>query len=130
MANAQELYPEFDRWGVGNYTPILRSFGNIVVQEDEDNYSGDSLVLYDNGGEISFLRFGWGSCSGCDALQACDSYEEIDELIASLHNQIKHFDSKYDAIEFLSGHDWKGDWMPEDLYKTFVEKSLKYLKGE
>ena len=135
MSLAEEIYPGCLRGGRKDvfdspydYTPILKSFGNIAVREDENDYQGDSWVLYDNQGRIGYLCFGWGSCSGCDALQACDSYAEIDDLIDSLRNRVKWFDSKFDALEWFKSHDWEGDYCADiDDFKKFLSKALSYL---
>lgn len=37
---------------------------------DDHDYQGDSHALLEHGGEFGFLTFGWGSCSGCDAMEA------------------------------------------------------------
>lgn len=105
-SRAQTLYPEagertyFD--SPYDYDPIIRSFGEVLVQVDDDDYIGDTRVLLRKDGRYGFLNFGWGSCSGCDALQASDSYEEIDELIDDLENDIKWFDTLANAQAYIA----------------------------
>lgn len=76
---AKVLCPDFFRAmqyceGPSSYQPIMDSFGNIILQVDDNDYQGDSRLLYREDDRIGFLQFGWGSCSGCDSLQACHSY--------------------------------------------------------
>jgi len=84
-----------------DYEPIVKSFGDVLVQVDDEDYSGDTRVLLHKDGRYGFLNFGWGSCSGCDGLQACSSYEEIDELIEELENDIKWFDTLIEATAYI-----------------------------
>lgn len=104
-SKARSLFPgcQRDKWfdSPCNYAPIIKSFGQVFVQVDEDGYSGDTFVLLGKDNKFGFLSFGWGSCSGCDALQRCDSYEEIDELIENLENSIQWFDSLREAQEYI-----------------------------
>lgn len=86
LRSAKEIYPDcVDSDGNFNnpsgYQLIIEEFGNILVQVDDQDYQGDSRILYENNGQYGYLKFGWGSCSGCDALQGCDSVLELDELI-------------------------------------------------
>lgn len=105
-SRAQALYPEaadrtyFD--SPYDYDPIIKSFGEVLVQVDDDDYQGDTRVLLRKGSRFGFLVFGWGSCCGCDALQACDSYQEVDELIDDLENDIKWFDTLAEAQAYIA----------------------------
>ena len=133
LRSAKEIYPDCISPDGGfnapaGYQPILNEFGNILVQVDDDDYQGDSRILYENNGQYGYLQFGWGSCSGCDSLQGCNSVLELDELIESLCMAIKWFDSKQDAIEFFETHDWEGGYDHKEKLKEFVEKVIKFLK--
>lgn len=78
-------------FGPSNYSPIVDSFGEVLVRVDDEDYEGDSFVLLKKDGLYGLLIFGWGSCSGCDALQHCESYAEIGELIQKLRTSITWF---------------------------------------
>lgn len=117
-------------WGWTDYQPMLDAFGNIVVQIDDHDYQGDSRVLYDEAGRIGILIFGWGSCSGCDALQACKSIEDVQQLCDELQDEIKWFDDKNQALQWVLTHDWRGDysWHRErNETQTFIAKCVDYL---
>lgn len=75
---------------IADYGPLLRSFGfEVLHEETEENHSGISYLLYRTaGGEYGFLAFGWGSCSGCDALRACKTWEEVEQLRRTLMRKI------------------------------------------
>ena len=128
--DVKKLYGK-NPWDWYDYQPMLNAFGNIVLQIDDEGYQGDSRVLYDNDGEIGFLLFGWGSCCGCDALQACDTIEEVQELCDKLQNDIKWFEDKETSLEWFCTHDWEGDYSwYEEKTREFVSKAKDYLKGE
>lgn len=130
---AKELYPDAMRdsgcfWGASCYQPIVDSFGEVAVQVDDQDYQGDTRVLYRDGDRYGWLQFGWGSCSGCDALQACNSYADVDQLISELRDSIKWFDTAAEALEFFESHDWEGDysWYSSEQ-ADFVQKCKAYL---
>jgi hypothetical protein len=105
QSKARLIYPDIDFDGVCeicDYSPIIKSFGDVVVQIDEEDYQGDSFVLLRKDEQYGFLCFGWGSCSGCDALQGCETVEALDELIDELQDSIKWFDSLPDAKAYIA----------------------------
>ncbi len=136
MKTAIELYPQEknDLWNTciyeSDYQPIVDAFGNIILQESDDDYQGSTWVLYQDNDKIGFLRFGWGSCSGCDALQACRSIEEIQELMDELWQSIMWFDTKAEAYKFFVEHDWEGDWDSRlEESQRFVEQAIGMMRN-
>jgi len=134
MKSIQEVYPqcqEDDYFSYpSDYRPLLESFGyEILIQIDDHDYQGDSRLLYFDEGRYGILVFGWGSCSGCDSLQACSSYEDIDELRDRLFHEIKWFDNASDCLEYFEKHDWEGDfsWHDEEM-KVFLEDGKELIK--
>lgn len=126
--DVRKLYDE-NSWDWYDYQPMLEAFGKIAIQVDDRCYQGDSRLLYDENGKIGYLIFGWGSCSGCDALQACDSIEEVQELCDELQDDIKWFDSKKEALEWFTTHDWEGDFFSStEETNEFVQKCIEYLQ--
>jgi hypothetical protein len=106
IEQAQALFPDCQKteWfdAPCDYSPIIDSFGKVLVRVDDDDYSGDTFALLSKGNRIGLLTFGWGSCSGCDALQGCESYKELGELIDILESGIKWFDSLAEAQAYIS----------------------------
>lgn len=123
MLSAKEIYQ--DDGYFSDYQPMLKQFGEIVVQVDDDDYQGDSRVLYESEGRYGYLCFGWGSCSGCDALQGCGTIEEVQALMNELFASIIWFDSKPDALEFFNTHDWEGDWAYSEDFILQCKNALK-----
>lgn len=112
-----------------DYQPMLNAFGDILIQVDDNDYQGDSRLLYENDGKFGVLIFGWGSCSGCDALQACYSIEEVQKLCDELQNDIKWFDTAKEAHSWFIEHDWEGDysWAYQET-RYFINHCLDYLE--
>jgi len=110
---AEELYPvdpDSGWYTPCDYTPMIESFGEVLLNVEERSYQGSTWALYVDGGRIGYLEFGWGSCGGCDALQACSSPAEVQRLMDELRQSIKWFPSKVAALEWFNTHDWEGDW--------------------
>lgn len=134
-SRARRLYPDAeDRWGfsVSDYDPILHSFGEVVVKVDENDYSGDSLVLLRKESRYGFLIFGWGSCSGCDALQGCNSYRDIEQLIQQLENNIIWFDSLGEAESYIFNAALRQGsyYYQTELWGRFQSKVRSYLLAQ
>ena len=135
MKNAKELYPEYWEeeqkygriYGPYDYQPIINEIGNVLIQVDDNDYQGDSRVLYEKDGKYGFLIFGWGSCSGCDSLQACNNTKDIQELIDRIVNDVKWFDSLEELQKYFSEKDWELEycWHAEET-KDFITKVLDF----
>lgn len=104
MKKADEIYD--NSWGWWDYQPMLNEFGNILLQKDEQDYQGDSFLIYEKDDKYGYLTFGWGSCSGCDALQGCNSISEVQELMDRLYSSIEWFDSLDALKEYFEETDW------------------------
>lgn len=130
---AKKLYPPEPGWSEpdepgfhSDYQPIIDSLGDVVIQDDDSGYSGDTWVLYkDPDSDIyGYLCFGWGSCSGCDVLQACSSWDDIAGLIEDLRQEIR-WDTREGTIQFFREHDWVGDF---NYSRKFLDKVMEYFE--
>lgn len=125
MSRAKEIYKK-DVWGWGfsDYQPIVNYFGNVIAQVEEGDYQGSTYVAYEKDGKYGFLCFGWGSCSGCDALKGCGDFEELDELINDLENNIKWFNSVDELKSYITNdYDRAGShYYHEEEWKEFRDK--------
>jgi hypothetical protein len=132
MRKIEEVYPGIEEgfWMVSDYDPLLESMGyEILLQIDDEDYQGDSRLLFKNGDQYGLLIFGWGSCSGCDALQACDTFKEIEELREGLNNDIK-WDTREGLLKYIEEKDWELEWSwHAEETKEFVDKVIELLKG-
>jgi len=129
MKKVEEIYKmEDDCFCFGSYYLMLKEFGNILIQVDDADSQGDSRVLYEKDGKLGYLLFGWGSCSGCDSLQACENYKELQKLMDFLNDSIKWFDSNEECLKYFKEHDWEGDYCSNgEEQKEFVDKVIGYL---
>lgn len=139
MMEAAQLYPEYAEeekrdgsfYGPSDYNPIIYSLGKVLIKVDDHDYQGDTRVLLKSSwagkDTYGYLIFGWGSCSGCDALQACTSILQIQELLSNLREKVLWFDSLEALQEHFSEKDWEGDysWHSEET-KKFVEQVLNF----
>jgi hypothetical protein len=114
-------------WGC-SYSALIEKFATVELEKSDADYSGDSFMIVRDAGEPGFLKFGWGSCSGCDALQACDSYAEIAKLMSSLASGVVWFASDDEMRKWMTKHDWKGEWCYGDatLQAFLAEAAIKY----
>lgn len=95
----------------------------IVVEASDDDYQGDTYAILRKGDEYGYLEFGWGSCSGCDALQACGSDEEMAALANQLAASVEWQPDKAALKEWIAGKDWPGgySWYRSG-FEAFAEK--------
>jgi hypothetical protein len=137
MKNINEVYPDEAKeeasngafYGPANYTPLIESMGyKTLLQVDDPAYEGDSRLVLQDDERYGILIFGWGSCSGCDALQACRTMKDIEGLRTEIHNSIKWFESKSECLQYVNNHDWEGDfcWHAEET-RQFVAKAKELL---
>ena len=109
--------------GASDYTPIIDAIGEVVVRVDDRDYQGDTRLLLRRGDKYAITTFGWGSCSGCDALQACSSWEQLVNLANGLVPSEETWKSLPEIREWVATHDWKGDygWHSEGQ-QEFIDK--------
>lgn len=79
----------FDVYDMPGYREMLEAEEiEILAWETFGSYQGDYAVVVKRNEMLGFLVIGYGSCSGCDALEACDTQEEYDSLMSSVLNSI------------------------------------------
>lgn len=107
MAERMKLPKSSYRWAredeveVPSYEEIVGTFGEILAGAHEGSYQGDSMYLIESDGRHGIVTFGWGSCSGCDALEACKTQAHVDELQDDLERGIRWFDDYASALNWL-----------------------------
>lgn len=123
-----------------SYEEIAQMFGNTIISVTDQDYSGDTRLLLqsrDDWYKVGYLNIGWGSCPGCDALQACDSagwnsgdgLKDAQELVDELEAAVMWFDSYADALKFFKEHDWEGSYNGRDPNnQLFVKLCIQYLE--
>lgn len=98
-----------------DYSKLIDSFEVEVLRQDhDDDYSGDSRYLLRDGERYGLLFFGWGSCSGCDALQACGIQSEVTELRDLIWGYVHWENSATELIRYITDKDWSLDFRGDD----------------
>ena len=116
----------------GDYDRLLKSFNyNILIQVDDKDYQGDSRLLFHDKEKdrYGFLTFGWGSCSGCDALEACNSLQDVELLRTQLANSISWFDTAMGAYLYALEKDWDLTFTSQPETSQFAERCVAGLRG-
>lgn len=133
--NVRELFPSTDPDWPGrvpylSYDSIIEHLGTVVVSTEEDAYQGSSYyVLKDErDGRYGYLTFGWGSCSGCDALEGCSSYDELQELVDGLESSIRWFPTKNALKAWAKDFDWGGEWCSNESACKEIREKIEDLR--
>jgi len=117
-----------DVCAVADYLRLVESMNfDIAICIEDETYSGDSRYLLKHGDFYGILIFGWGSCSGCDSLQSCDTIAEVEELRKHLFDSIT-WGSAIEILSYVRDHDWQGDYSSgSGEMKQFVNNVDTYL---
>lgn len=116
-----------------SYKQIVESITDKVawfIESGFKDYQGEFFYLgKDIRGNIYYLAGGYGSCSVCDALQACETYEEVLELRDDLKRKIRKFYSLKE-FELWFNTEASGEWYSEDDIKNFIDDVKEKLSIE
>jgi hypothetical protein len=118
-----------ETYGFGSYSELIDSFEvEVVLEIHDDDYQGDSRYVLRSGERYGLLFFGWGSCSGCDALQACDSVSEATELRDQLWNSVHWEPTASGLLRYINEKDWELDyaWHASET-RSFIEQAKTLL---
>jgi hypothetical protein len=130
---AKSLYPNFEPYELTTYTPIINYFGKVIISHSDDDWSGDTIAIIQHPTSqdmIGYLQFGWGSCSGCDRLKACENYNDLAKLIENMENSIIWKHNESDMVDWINNRDWEAQfiWSNESL-KNFLINACELLNG-
>jgi len=130
-----QVYESRSRWDWDDYMPLIKSIDpgiDWLVAVDENDYQGDSLLLGKarDTGKFYFLTYGWGSCSGCDALQGCENWDDLESLRQDLAKDMREFASASEFLEWLRTKDWTLEFISTDIVKEFIEAAEKVLEAK
>lgn len=114
-----------------DYRTLMDIVGNVIVQKDIGGCTGDSfMLLYDKKSETPYgvVCIGWGSCSGCDALQACGlNVDSIVELLFSLRDNIM-WKTEDEVLEWINSPARESDFIhfvDKKGFKSFLRMCTK-----
>lgn len=122
MNDAEFFYPE------GSYYDLVEKNADVLIAHTLGSYQGDMLFLLRNGDQFGFLVVGYGSCSGCDSLEACESQEAVDSLAERIYDGIKWFDTLDEAKGYITNLNERNlSWYAhEGGWPEFLEKVKNY----
>lgn len=126
----EQKYKDYNWFSPPSYYALSGALGHEKLLECSTcGYQGDTwLLVQDKSGRIGYLTFGWGSCSGCDALQACTNWEDVANLYNDLEASIQWFPDKAAALKYFSEKDWSLDWSwHTDYFKRFLDRAKEVL---
>lgn len=94
-----------------SYSAMVDSFGVVIAYEEDKDYQGDTVFIVEADGKIGLGEFGWGSCSGCDALEAAwGDPSDCADVRNGIGAGINWFDSKEEALEHMTDEVVGGRW--------------------
>jgi hypothetical protein len=117
-------------------------FCDVIATERTGSWQGDEYFIVKQATDdwaddyrYGFSSASYGSCSGCDALQAAGSNgEALNDLADQTYRGIRWFDTVEELIEFLRTADPANNWYAnEDEWPALVAKfvaKLEALDGE
>ena len=104
-----------------------------LVEVSDDDYQGDTRLLLRQNGRYGYLCFGWGSCSGCDALEDATPWDspyvndEVIHLRDNLWNQIVWHETATDMLSYFRTKDWNLDYRHDKKFSQQVENRLEAI---
>lgn len=114
------------------YKQIVRSWGyEVVAFEAFGSYQGDYLALLRGPEGVGLIVFGYGSCSGCDELEAINPWDEEDDwqpvvdFADNLRTRI-HWEADDNALAgWVDRHPENHWWSYEDGIARWLNANLK-----
>lgn len=101
---------------MSDYLEMIAPLGvTTLVSETLGSYQGDIVALVQEDVNYSderfgFVSIGYGSCSGCDALEAAQSAAELAGIAKQTVDSIRWFDSLDEAKAFIASDDQLLQW--------------------
>lgn len=118
----------------GGYVRLFETFGELEARWDERGYQGSSIYIVrckkPNVEAWGVVEFGWGSCSGCDSMQACDSPEEVMDLRNRMGENIIWFEDRDWLIQWARERDWEGTFWGRENKLDIMTMFERWYGGE
>lgn len=113
------------------YDGIAERLGDVVLSGTFGDYTGDYLYLLRDGDRYGFLVQGYGSCSYCDALQSCESLDDVQALIHRMYDAVVWKESADEFLKWVTrDRDWQDQWVwREEGTKRFVGRMVAVVSG-
>jgi uncharacterized protein (TIGR02996 family) len=111
-----------------DYNELIATFEYTQILEDiQGDYQGTVYVLLQDGERLGILIYSYGSCSGCDGLQACESLKDLVDLQKELYESIKWYNNKNELYAKI----YEGTLIPDYCDTTdFIAEIVRWLDKE
>lgn len=129
VITAEILQAEFKNHYDVTYERLVElGAGTVVVTEMIGDYQGDYHFLVKDGENYAHVVTGYGSCSGCDALQDCDDFAEIADLGNSICTGII-WRTREEILKHIEEHDAEGSWYgkEKEQWASFQQEVRNYF---
>lgn len=111
------------------YLGLAKALGLVEkVGADLGYYQGDYVALvtedigYGSGDRWGFLVIGYGSCSGCDELDAADTVEDMLKIATDMVERIRWFSTLDGAKAYITSDEQVLEWHAhESGWPAFVD---------
>lgn len=127
-AEKEASKPEyFNVYSMPGYQEMFKAEGlEVLAWETFGSYQGDYAVVVKKDDMLGFVVIGYGSCSGCDAFEACDTKEEYDTLMLDTLSSIQWGGPEAIRSKITNLFD-DNNWYRHD--NGFVDSIAKLLKA-
>jgi len=129
----EKLSSPNETWYNVKYEDLIEATGCEVIDSlYMGSYQGDLLMIVSKNYRFGVLSTGYGSCAGCDALQACRDPNEYVNLAKSLYDNIV-WKEPDEIIDYLENKDWESEYygkqegLPEFISKIKEQIIIRYL---
>lgn len=110
-----------------SYDEIVATQGEIIKDWTLGYYQGDYVYLLKNGDKYAFTVIGYGSCSGCDALEGCGDDEEFSALKEDIISGIV-WGTKQDVYDYVNNQEANRWYFHEEDWVDIRKDVLEILK--
>lgn len=133
MDQVKAMFPDAQtKYGLNfDYGPVDEFVGKAVVSVSDGDYQGTTRILYQNKEDPSLYavrEYDWGSCSGCDFMQGCNTWDELLEYVQHAVDGVE-WGTASETLKVLDKMEADTrEWRQEEV-KEFIAESRKFLNG-
>lgn len=101
MSELTATKSEYGGYSLPSYDEIIATFGDIVKQWEVGSYQGDYIYLLKEGDRYTLSVVGYGSCSGCDALEGLE-YDMKNMTEEEAQKEFNSFVTSFEPMQWYS----------------------------
>lgn len=112
-----------------SYDEMVRSWGFEVEDSAEfGSYQGDLVYVLWDGGRVGLVIIGYGSCSGCDSLEAAQPWDEdgdwtaVSDLSDKLRGDVHWEPSRPAMAAWIGKHPENHWWSYDDEIQSWLSE--------